>query len=319
MLENALRAADGIDLDTHRREVAALWAGMSDVAAENPDAWNRERVGADEIREAGPGNPMLAFPYTKRHVSQWHVDQAAGLILCSVGVAEGLGIPRSRWVFPLAIADSNHMTPFSRRRALHRSLGFARAGERALARAGCGGSDVVHVELYSCFPAAVRIQCRELGVDAKRPLTVTGGMGFGGGPLNNFVLQAQAKMTQVLRDDPGSLGLVTAVSGILNKQGVGLWSSEPRGEGFAHEDVGGDVAAGDAAVEVVGEAEGKATVASYTVLYQGGQPAQGVLLCDLDDGRRALVTSAELAETMAHEEICGRTVQLRGASAVSLD
>jgi hypothetical protein len=43
------------------------------------------------------------------------------------------------------------------------------------------------------------------------------------------------------------------------------------------------------------------------------------LLCDLDDGRRALVTSADLAETMTREEICGRSVQLRGPHAVSLE
>jgi acetyl-CoA C-acetyltransferase len=319
ILENALRAAEGIDILSHRREVAALWAAMSDVAAGNPDAWTRERITADEIREAGAGNSMLAFPYTKRHVSQWHVNQAAGLILCSVATAQQLGIPRERWVFPLAIADSNHMTPFSRRRELHRSPGFARAGERAFARASCSGADIGYMELYSCFPAAVRVQIRELDIDSKRPLSVTGGMAYGGGPLNNFVIQAQAKMTQVLRADPGSLGLVTAVSGIINKQGVGLWSTEPRGRGFAHEDVGDEVAASDTPVEVVAEADGEAKVASYTVLHRDGKPVQGVLLCDLDDGRRALVTSAELAETMTREEICGRSVQLRGATAISLD
>jgi acetyl-CoA C-acetyltransferase len=319
MLENALRAADGIDIDTHRREVAKLWAAMSDVAAENPDAWFRERVSADAIHEAGDGNSMLAFPYTKRHVSQWHVDQAAGLIFCSLGTAQQLGIPRERWVFPLGIADSNHMTPFSQRRELHRSPGFSRAGERAFARAACSSDDIDHMELYSCFPAAVRVQSRELGIDPGRPLSVTGGMAFGGGPLNNFVLQAQAKMTQVLRADPGSLGLVTAVSGIINKQGVGLWSSEPRGEGFGYEDVGEEVAAIDTPIEVIAEADGAARVASYTVLHQGGKPVQGVLLCDLDDGRRALVTSADLAETMTREEICGRRVQLRGPRAVSLE
>jgi acetyl-CoA C-acetyltransferase len=126
-------------------------------------------------------------------------------------------------------------------------------------------------------------------------------------------------MTQVLRGDPGSLGLVTAVSGIINKQGVGLWSSEPRGEGFGYEDVGEEVAASDTPIEVVGEADGAARVASYTVLHQAGKPVQGVLLCDLSDGRRALVTSSDLAETMTREEICGRTVQLRGANAVSLE
>jgi hypothetical protein len=43
-----------------------------------------------------------------------------------------------------------------------------------------------------------------------------------------------------------------------------------------------------------------------------------VLLCDLEDGRRALVTSDELAEVMTREEFCGRTLRLSGARVAAL-
>ena len=45
-------------------------------------------------------------------------------------------------------------------------------------------------EVYSCFPAAVRVQQRELGLDPDGTPTLTGGMAFAGGPFNHFVLQS---------------------------------------------------------------------------------------------------------------------------------
>jgi acetyl-CoA C-acetyltransferase len=312
LIENALRVAEGQKLDDHLRDVAELWAGFSRVAAANPDAWSREVFSADEIGRPGPGNRMLAFPYTRRLVSQWNVDQAAGLVLCSLETARSLGLPEPRRVFPLAVVDSGHMLPLTRRRELHRSPGFALAGRRALARTRRELDGVAHLELYSCFPSAVRVQQRELGVPAERQVTVTGGMTFAGGPLNNFVLQAWVRMAQVLRGDPGSTGLVTAISGIITKQGVSLLSTEA-GEGFVFEDVSAETAARCPEVEVLDdEARGAARVASYTVLYDGERPARVVLLCDLEDGRRALSVAEDpdLAEQATRDELCGRPLEL---------
>ena len=228
MIDNALRAAEGLDVDAHRDELAALWAGMSAVAADNPDAWNRSRVDADTIRgHAGGRNRMIAFPYTKLHNSQWNVDQAAGLILCSLARAKTLGVPDDRIVYPLAVADNNTMVTLSERAELHRSPGFQHAGRAAYQAAGIGPDEIAFRELYSCFPSAVRVQQRELGLDPALPVSLTGGMTFGGGPLNNFVLQALVKMAQTLRATPGSIGMVNAVSGLLTKQGVSLWASRP--------------------------------------------------------------------------------------------
>jgi acetyl-CoA C-acetyltransferase len=315
LIENALRFAEGQALGAHRDAVAELWSGMSEVAAGNPDAWRQERVAPEEIRDAGPRNRMLAFPYTKLHNSQWNVDQAAGLLFCSAEVAEAAGVPRERWIFPLAVAESNFMLPLTERRELHRSPGFHAAGARALARAGLQAKDVRHRELYSCFPAAVRVQARELGMDEREPVTVTGGMAFGGGPLNNFVLQAIVRMAQVLRDDPGSAGIVNAISGMITKQGVSLWSGEPAEGGFHYDDVSEEAERAVERVEVVPEASGPATVASYTVLHSGAAP-EAVVLCDLPDGRRTLVQSgdAQLIAAGEQDELCGRAVTLADGS-----
>jgi acetyl-CoA C-acetyltransferase len=316
MIENALRAADRQPLDAHRRAVAELWARMSEIAAGNPDAWSRERVTADAIREPAGRNRMLAFPYTKLHNSQWNVDQAAGLVFCSLGTARALGLPRERFVFPLAVCDANHMLPLTERRLLHRSPGFARAGERALAAAGRRIEDVAHLELYSCFPSAVRVQARELGIDEGRALSVTGGMAFAGGPLNHFVLQALARMARVLRADPGSAGMLNAVSGVLLKQGVSLWSTDPAPGGFRFEDATAETAREVETVALVDGASGAGVVATYTVLFADGAPRRTVLLCDLGDRRRALATSPDpgLAEVAMREELCGRKVRLAGGS-----
>jgi acetyl-CoA C-acetyltransferase len=312
VMENALRHADGQSLATHRRDVAELWASFSRVAAGNPHAWQRQAVGPETIAEASASNRMLAFPYTKLHNSQWNVDQAAGLILCSVAAARAAGIPESRWIFPLAVAESNHMLPLSERAELHRSPGFRLAGERAFAAAGLPPDAVTHVELYSCFPVAVRVQQRELGVAPGRVPTVSGGMAFAGGPLNNFVLQAMARMVEVLRADPGSSGLVTAVSGMLTKQGVSLWSTRAPSRSFTFADVTDSVAAATARVEVTAVDEGRGTVASYTVLYDGTEPSRTILLCDLSDARRTIVspTDAALARRAVAEELCGRPVRI---------
>lgn len=312
MIETALRYAEGLSLEAHRREVAELWADFSRAAAENPHAWSRRALTAEAIAGAGDGNRMLAFPYTKLHNSQWNVDQAAGLILCSVAVARELGISEDRWVFPLAVAESNHMLPLSERAELHRSHGFRLAGARALADAGLAIEDVTRFELYSCFPIAVRVQAREMGIDAAHRLTVSGGMAFAGGPLNNFVFQSLVRMAEVLRRERTGAGMLTAVSGMLTKQGVSLWSASPPRGGFAYEDVTAAVAGATGAVEVVEGVESPARIATYTVLFEGGSPVRAAAICDLDDGRRtiAVTTDAAAAGAMTEREHCGAAVRV---------
>jgi acetyl-CoA C-acetyltransferase len=320
LLENALRAAEKLPLAAHREQVARLWASFSRVAAGNPDAWSRDAVSAEALLD-DRANPPIAFPYGRLHCSQWTVDQACGLVLCSLGTARALGLPAARRLFPLAVADANHMLPATERRELHRSPGFAAAAECAFAHAGLTPEGVAKRELYSCFPVAVRVQQREIGLAEALPATVTGGMTFAGGPLNHFALQALVRLAQVLRDDPGAgTGLLTAVSGMLTKQGVSLWSREPGANGFLHADVSEATAAATAAVAFATSPEGDARIASYTVLFTEGAPTKLVLLCDLERGGRVLAHSdaAELARLGTREELCGRAVRIAAGGVATL-
>ena len=66
---------------------------------------------------------------------------------------------------------------------------------RVLELSGVGVDDVDIVDLYSCFPSAVQVAARELGLstdDSSRSLTITGGLTFAGGPWNNYVMHSIA-------------------------------------------------------------------------------------------------------------------------------
>jgi acetyl-CoA C-acetyltransferase len=288
LVDTALAAAEGDDLDALRRRLGQLWSSFSAVAATNPDAWDRTAYGPDEIATPGPGNRMIATPYTKRLCSQWNVSSAAALVLCSVGAARRHAVPDDGWVFPVAAAESNAMVPLTARRDLHRAAGFALAGTRALELAGTAIDAVDHIDLYSCFPAAVRVQARELGVDGERPLTVTGGMTFGGGPLNTYVLQSTSAMADRLRGHAAT-GLVTTVSGMLTKQAVALWSGAPP-RAFRSAEVGEEVRRATPVVEVVDEASGDGRVAAWTTLHERGTPTATVAVVDLTGGTRTVAT-----------------------------
>jgi acetyl-CoA C-acetyltransferase len=309
LIENARRANDGESLDDHLRTVAALWAHFNEVARANGDAWNREPMSAEEIALASPRNRPLAWPYLKWHNSQWNVDQAACVILCSTEAADAVGIALDRRVYPHTIAWSDYMVPVSERSEIHRSRGF----QLAFQALGKDADDIAHVDLYSCFPIAVRTQALEMGLSSDRPWTVTGGMTFAGGPLNNYVLQSTAKMANRLREDAGSLGLVTAISGIISKQGVSLWSTAPP-TGFRAVDVTRQAAA-EESVPVEAAVAGTGRINTYTVLYDDSGPARSIVVASLPTGVRAIAAAddTDLAATMTKEEWCGRDVSLDGA------
>jgi acetyl-CoA C-acetyltransferase len=309
LIENARRAADGQTLDEHSRTIGALWASFNEVARANPEAWNRQPMSAAAIAASGPRNRPLAWPYLKWHNSQWNVDQSACLIFCSTEVADAEGIALDRRVHPQAISWSDHVVPVSGRAEIHRSPGF----RLAFGSLGQDPADIAHVDLYSCFPIAVRTQALEFGLSSDLPWTVTGGMTCAGGPLNSYVLHATAKMAAVLREDAGSLGLVSAISGLITKQAVSLWSTRPPSGGFRPVDVTSEAAAVDS-VPVDSTASGLGRIVTYTVLYDETGPARGVVVAALRSGVRtaAVTDDVSLAAAMTDEEWCGREIFLDG-------
>lgn len=298
LIDHARMHALGRTPDEHRGALGELWAGLAAVAAANPHAWDRRGLTAEEITTPGPGNRLIATPYPKLLCSQWNVDQAAALVVCSAGVAERFGVPRDRWVFPWSAASSDHAVPVLQRALLGEAPGADLTVSAVLDLAGVRAVDVAVRDLYSCFPAAVQVLADALGGStpgaAVVPATVTGGMTFAGGPLNNYVLQALAAMVPRLREDPEAIGLSTSVSGFLVKQGAGLWSASPPPRGYQAADVTARTAAamaGDATRPVAGDHDGPARVASWTVAHDPVGGIRGVAVCDVPGGARTLAST----------------------------
>jgi acetyl-CoA C-acetyltransferase len=316
-LESALRRELGETVPQNARATAELWAAFSRTAAANPDAWRRDAVTPEFLEHPSAKNPMLAAPYTKWHCSQWNVDQAAAFVLCSTEAADRAGVPHDRRVYPLAFAESNHMLAVSNRAQLHRAPAVRIGADRVAEATGIDVTVSDVVDLYSCFPVAVRIQARELGLPIDdpegRPLSVGGGMTFGGGPLNNATFQALGRMVPMLRDAPGTTGLLTFISGIITKHGISVWSTTPpEHDGFVGIDTTDAVAAGTDALEVIGDHRGVATIDAYTVAHEGGEARYATIVATTPDRTRIVARNddPDLAADMTSAEWCGRDVDV---------
>jgi acetyl-CoA C-acetyltransferase len=313
MFETALRYANGETVEGHLQRVSELWAGFNAVAVENPHAWIRNPISAQEIRTPSPSNRAVSYPYTKLMNSNNSVDQGAALIVTSVSKARALGIPESKWVYPHAGTEAWDHLYVSERDTLHTSPAIRTAAAKLFDLTGFSPSQMDFVDLYSCFPAAVQVSAQEIGLPQDRPLTVTGGLTFAGGPLNNYVMHSVARTVELLRENQGSRGLVTANGGLLTKHALCIYSSDAPPEPFAWANLQEEVDAMPRRGVAV-EHNGEATVESYVVMYGTDGPNVAHLACLLDDGRRtwANINEPSVVQAMITEEFCGRTAQIDG-------
>lgn len=226
MAETALRHRLGESVDQHNARVARLWARASEVAAGNPDAWLRDAVAADVIGTWSAGNRPVASPYPKLMTSNLNVDQGGAVVMCSAATADRIGVPRERWVFPWAGASaSDHWFP-TNRWAFDESPAMRLTGRSALELAGLGVDDCGLLDLYSCFPVAVQVAQRELGIDPEREFTITGGLTFAAGPLNCYCILPLTRSVALLREAPSERALLTGNGGSFTKHSALVVSGE---------------------------------------------------------------------------------------------
>ncbi len=309
MFDTAHRHELGRSRDEHLEAVAKLWSGFAAVAADNPHAWDQRGVDADTIATVGPDNRMICAPYPKLMNSNNMVEQGAAVILCSAERAEAAGIPRDEWVFPHAgVGASDPQMSF--RAELSRSVATAHCAKLLFELAGCGVDDINHVDLYSCFPAAVQIGAKEIGFDLDRQLTVTGGLGFAGGPWNNYVSHSIATMYGLLVANPGDRGLIWGNGGALTKQAMAIYSTEPPANGFRQASA---QTASDAEAQRRPDADfaGEAVVETYTVEYdRAGEAVKAYVAATPDDARRTWLSTEDpaLCQALLDQDPLGRSV-----------
>ena len=315
IFDNARRARLGVGLDAYREQLGEQWAPFTRVAAANPEAWFRVERSADEIIAAGPSNRMVGYPYTKYMVSIMDVDMAAALVLASHETADALGVPADQRVYLRGTAYAEDPVYVAEHPDLWRSPAMETGAAAALRAAGAGIDDVAHLDLYSCFASSVNFARDALGPRGRRSSGLHGHRrpAVPRGAGSDYLTHSIATMARRLREDPGTLGLVSGVGMHMTKHAFGVYSTEP-GPACPPDPV-----VAPATVPIVDTFAGDATVAAYSVVHGAdGAPEWGVAVCDVPGGRcyARLDDPGRLAAAET-EELVGSTVTLVPDGAVN--
>jgi acetyl-CoA C-acetyltransferase len=263
-------------------KVGQLMAPFTRVAAAHPQSWFPTERSAEELVSVTQDNRLVGYPYPKYLNSVIRIDQAAAVVMTSVGKAREMGIDESRWVYLNGCAEANDTWYISQRPELHRSPAMKGMAETALDMAGWTIADIDYFDLYSCFPVAVEVACREMGIaeDDPRPFTVTGGLPYFGGAGNAYTLMSVATMMDKLRANPGKRGMCTGNGWFLTKHSLGLYSTTPPESDWAREPVSVLQGKIDAMpkLDLDETPVGLGRIETYTVAHVGGKPPQGILI-----------------------------------------
>ena len=316
VLDSARRASMGLTLDENHRQQATMMAAMSEIAANNPNAWFHKAYSAGALYQITADNRMVAYPYSKHSVAFMDVDMAAAVLVTSHRKADELGVAQDKRVYLRGGAYTREPIYIAQRPDLSRSPAMQAAATQALQMAGAGIDDIALLDLYSCFPGSVNFAKDALGLSDNEPraLTVTGGLPYFGGPGNNYLTHAIASMVEKLRENPSELGLLNGVGMHMTNHVFGVYSAQP--ELASPVDV--QATAAPDTCTITDNFEGVATIAAYSVEYsRHGQ--SGLAVCDTSSGQRCYARSddPDLLRSMQNEEWVGQQVTVRNRDNVN--
>ena len=283
LFETALWAASGLDLQTYLIQIGKMWSKFSKTAANHPYAWSKTFRTPEEIITPGPTNRPVAFPYTKFMNSFVTVDQGAAIILMSEDTSKKYSQNNKQTVYFLGGGYAEDRQRFMIEKSDFTSCPPLKAAvEKALARSHMPLDNLDCFDLYSCFPCAVSIAKKMIGIadNDPRPLTLTGGLGFFGGPGNNYSLHGVATLAEKISIGEKSNGLITALGWFMHKHAAGVYGSEPSKGEIKDYDIKDQIncLAGDEPVIIKDQVNGHGTIETYTVIYAGNHEPSYVVL-----------------------------------------
>ena len=315
-METALRKNDNENIEEHQNNIASMYEEFSKVASNNEDAWLDHPYSKKEILETSKKNKMLAYPYNKLHCTSWNVNQSAALIICSEELANKLEINNKKRVYPISSSENNHMIAIQQRPKLYESLGMIYAAKSINRMMEQLDIRLDAYDLYSCFPAAVKMFSKSLELGSEIPKTITGSMPYAGGPLNSFVIHSTVKMIQKIRALEVRHGLVTGVSGMMTKQSFCVWGKEYQ-EQFIFDDVTERAKLDESPVELSNIAEGEGEIIGYTIIEGSENAPKAVLYLDDEMKHRKVVSSFDknFINLLMEEEWVGKKIKFKDGQA----
>ena len=296
LLENAIRGGLKRDVASHMTAMGRLFERLAAVAKANPLATRREGYSAERLATISDDNRWICFPYPRLMNSNAIIDQAAAVLMTSVGKAREWGIPQDRWVFLHGCADGTDTWVVSERERLDASPAIRGCARIALDMAG-------------------KTRGRRRGL---RPLQLLplGGRGGDEGDRHRRRRSApdqrhrrpavlrrpgqQLRHPLDRRDDergarkPGSFGMVTANGNYLTKHSAGLYSTEPTKGPWRREDPKKFQAELDARPKqrVNTTPSGTGTIETYCVAYGKDAPEKAYIFGRLDGSGDRFVAMA---------------------------
>lgn len=316
LFDVARRAHLGLSPSDNLRRLGELFAPMTKIAAANPHAWLRAEHTADELTTVTPQNRMVACPYPKHLVSIMDIDMSAGVLIASDEKADALGVPQDRRVYLRGWCHAKDPVYVAEREDLWQSAGMREASRTALETAGVGIDDIAHLDLYSCFGSSLSFARDALGIAAndERPMTVTGGLPFHGGPGSNYLTHSVATLVDRLREAPRDHGMVSGVGMHMTNHVYAIYSATPGPVSLPDLVSAQRRADAPARRTIRAAATGPAEVATCSVVHGREGPTFAVAVCDLPDGTRCYARSEDpgLLVEMERDEWVGRSIVLEG-------
>lgn len=319
LFETALWAASGLNLQGYLMKIGKLWSEFSKVAVDHPYAWTRVMKTPEEIITPGPANRPVAFPYTKYMNSFVTVDQGAAILLMSEETAKKYSQKNRQTVYFLGGGYAQDRQRFMIEKSDFTSSPPLKAAvEKALKRSRMSLESLDCFDLYSCFPCAVSIAKKMIGItdDDTRPLTLTGGLGFFGGPGNNYSLHGAATLAEKISIGEKSNGLVTALGWFMHKHAAGVYGSKPSEGEFKNHDISDQKNgfAGDDPVRIKDQVNGSGTIETYTIVYKiNHEPSYAVLYGKTRDNFRFIARTPDhpdIFKQLASKSRVGQKVKI---------
>ncbi len=271
----------------HAQHMANLMAPLVDVARTNPFAMFSDLPSSADLAKR---DSLLTSSYHKWLCAREKVNQSAAVVLTTEKYAKELGIPAEQCVYLHRAIDVADL-PLIQRETFHHSAALQLASD-LLFDGWDSAKRIAHLDIYSCFPCALELAANALKahVESGAPLSLTGGLPYFGGPGNNYSLHGIAELVSALRKDRWSYGLISANGGVLSKQSMAIYSSEPPEEGWLESAYRGSHKIAPAGIEIVENFEGSVVIETYAYSYKKGKTLfAAVIGRDSNDaGRRCL-------------------------------
>lgn len=322
LVETALQHSAGRDAAQQRSAIGRLMERFNAVAVENPFSWFGTARRAEELMTVSRDNRMVCYPYPKYVNAVMDVDMGAAVVITDAATARERGLSPEEVAYVNGWADAHEVWYLSERPAVDSAPALTACGAEALECASLTTDDIAAFDLYSCFPSSIEVARASFGLseDDPRPLTLTGGLPYHGGPGSNYVTHALANTLEHVRRGGGPV-VVHGNGYYLTKHAVGVYSNTPGPTAPEGPDPDLqkrlDAAANSlpvrAPTEIVGEGDAtSATVVAYTAPFdREGRTEQASAVVEVGGARTVVRCDEPLSEDLVSGDRVGTKVALR--------